>query len=493
MSSDVAIRVRDVSKHYLMFERPEDRLKQMIVPRLQRLAGRPPKRYFQDFAALSGISFEVGRGETVGIIGRNGCGKSTLLQIVCGTLQPSTGTVEVNGRIAALLELGAGFNPEFTGRENVYMNAAILGLSRAETDARFDDIARFADIGIFIDQPVKTYSSGMYVRLAFAVAINVDPDILVVDEALAVGDEAFQRKCFARIEDIKDKGGTILFVSHGAQTIIQLCDRAMLFDRGEKILEGRPKTVVSQYQRLVNASKKSAGEIRRQIVASRIEAHGRHASQSDYGGAVNSQLGLAETESVALGAEFEPEAALAGLANSNTSGDDGLADYFDEDLVSQSVMANEERGARIDAVVMCTLSHRPVNVLSRGKRYKLVIDVTFLSPARDIAFGFAIKTATGLIIAGANNREISDGKFPSVEANQRIRATFEFICVLLPGVYFIGASVFGRSISTDPLMNRVVDALAFRVAFEPHLLSAGFADLSPSLQVERRDSNVSST
>src|SRR5262245_22220073 len=210
-SDDVAIRIRDVDKHYLIFARPEDRLKQMLVPRLQRLACRAQSRYYRDFAALTGVSFDIKRGETVGIVGRNGSGKSTLLQIVCGTLRPTHGTVEVNGRIAALLELGAGFNPEFTGRENVYLNAAILGLSRAEIDERFQSIADFADIGEFIEQPVKTYSSGMYVRLAFATAINVDPDILVVDEALAVGDEAFQRKCYARIEAIKEKGGTILF------------------------------------------------------------------------------------------------------------------------------------------------------------------------------------------------------------------------------------------------------------------------------------------
>ena len=255
MSSDgIAIRVRDVSKHYFLYARPEDRLKQSIVPRLQRLAGRTPAKYYRDFAALNGVSFEVRRGETVGIIGRNGSGKSTLLQIICGTLQPSSGSVEVNGRIAALLELGAGFNAEYTGRENVYLNAAILGLARSEIDQRFEAIARFADIGEFIDQPVKTYSSGMYVRLAFATAINVDPDILVVDEALAVGDEAFQRKCYARIEEIQAKGGTILFVSHAAQTIVQLCSRALLIDGGELLLEGRPKIVTGQYQRLMNAS-----------------------------------------------------------------------------------------------------------------------------------------------------------------------------------------------------------------------------------------------
>ncbi len=252
MSSDIAIQVKNISKHFLMFEKPEHRLKQMIVPKLQRLAGQQPKLYYRDFVAVNDVSFEVERGATVGIIGRNGSGKSTLLQMICGTLQPSHGSVLVNGRIAALLELGAGFNPEFTGRENVYMNAAILGLSRKETEERFEEIERFADIGIFIDQPVKSYSSGMYVRLAFAVAINVEPDILIVDEALAVGDEAFQRKCFARIEQIKENGATILFVSHGSQTIVQLCDRAILMDRGEVILDGVPKTVVNQYLRLLH-------------------------------------------------------------------------------------------------------------------------------------------------------------------------------------------------------------------------------------------------
>ncbi len=199
-SDDIAIRVTNLSKSYQIYETPRDRLKQFVLPRLQRIAGQAPRQYYREFRALNNVSFDVRKGETVGIIGRNGSGKSTLLQIICGTLTPTGGTVETRGRIAALLELGSGFNPDFTGRENVYLNASVLGLPQEEIETRFDDIAAFADIGDFIDQPVKTYSSGMIVRLAFAVAINVDPDILVIDEALSVGDELFQRKCFSRIE-----------------------------------------------------------------------------------------------------------------------------------------------------------------------------------------------------------------------------------------------------------------------------------------------------
>ena len=197
--TDIAISVQNLSKCFQIYDNPRDRLKQFVLPRMQR----EPKQYFREFWALKDVSFEIKKGETVGIVGRNGSGKSTLLQLICGTLNPTGGSVQTNGRIAALLELGSGFNPEFTGRENVYMNAAVLGLSKSEVDARFDDIAAFAEIGQFIEQPVKTYSSGMTVRLAFSIAINVDPEILIVDEALSVGDELFQRKCFSRIEAIR--------------------------------------------------------------------------------------------------------------------------------------------------------------------------------------------------------------------------------------------------------------------------------------------------
>ena len=234
-AEEYAIRVRGVSKRFAIYDAPRDRLKQMLMPRLARLVGRAPRQYHREFEALHDVSFAIRRGETVGIVGRNGAGKSTLLQIISGTLGPSSGEVETRGRIAALLELGAGFNPEFTGRENVFLNGAILGFSREEVARRFDEIAAFADIGDFIDQPVKTYSSGMYVRLAFAVQACVDPDILIVDEALAVGDIGFQYKCFKRMEVLKKRGVTILMVTHATGSVLEYADRCIVLDGGRVV------------------------------------------------------------------------------------------------------------------------------------------------------------------------------------------------------------------------------------------------------------------
>jgi ABC-type polysaccharide/polyol phosphate transport system ATPase subunit len=251
MSSEpVAIQVENLSKCYHIYDRPQDRLKQSIIPRLQRLLGRPPNRYNREFWALRDVSLTIRRGETVGIIGRNGSGKSTLLQIICGTLLPTGGRVETNGRVGALLELGAGFNPEFSGRENVYLNAAVLGLSREEIKARFDEIVAFADIGDFIDQPVKTYSSGMYVRLAFAVTIHVEPEILIIDEALSVGDLLFQMKCLDRMEEIRARGTTILFVSHGLEQVKRFCGSAVWLEQGRIRLIGESSFVSDQYRDL---------------------------------------------------------------------------------------------------------------------------------------------------------------------------------------------------------------------------------------------------
>ena len=239
MSDALAIDVKNVSKSYQIYEKPQDRLKQSFA--------RGRKQYFREFHALSDVSFEVKPGETVGIIGRNGSGKSTLLQIICGTLHPTSGNVAVNGRIAALLELGAGFNPEFTGRENVYLNAAILGLSQAEIDEKYQSIVDFSEIGPFIDQPVKTYSSGMYVRLAFSVAISVEPDILVVDEALSVGDLNFRNKCMRRIQELRDNGVTIFFVSHDLGTVQTICDRAIWLKDGRIEMSGPSVSVCQEF------------------------------------------------------------------------------------------------------------------------------------------------------------------------------------------------------------------------------------------------------
>jgi ABC-type polysaccharide/polyol phosphate transport system ATPase subunit len=224
MHSDVAISVKNLSKTYRIFGHPGDRIKQALT------FGQ--KQYHKEFTALKDVSFEIKKGETVGIIGRNGSGKSTLLQLICGILKPTSGSVEVNGRISALLELGAGFNPEFTGRENVYFQGAVMGITREEMARRFEDIAAFADIGEFIDQPVRTYSSGMFVRLAFAAAIHVDPDILIIDEVLAVGDAPFQQKCFDAIHRMQARGTTIIVVSHNPYQIERLCHTAGVFQQG---------------------------------------------------------------------------------------------------------------------------------------------------------------------------------------------------------------------------------------------------------------------
>jgi lipopolysaccharide transport system ATP-binding protein len=244
--SDIAIKVEHLSKCYPIFDTPRDRLKQMILPRLQRLAGRPATKYYREFWALRDVSFQVNKGESIGIVGRNGSGKSTLLQLICGTLAATGGALQVNGRVAALLELGSGFNPEFTGRENVYLNASVLGLSQQEIDNRFDEIAAFADIGDFLDQPIKTYSSGMTMRLAFAVIAHVDADVLIVDEALAVGDVFFVQKCMRFIRQFQEKG-TLLLVTHDTSGLQSLCQQALWLEKGIARGQGSVKKIAEDY------------------------------------------------------------------------------------------------------------------------------------------------------------------------------------------------------------------------------------------------------
>lgn len=252
MSSEIAIKVDNLSKCYEIYDDPRDRLKQFVLPRLQRTFGLSPQQYFREFWALKNISFDVKKGESVGIIGRNGGGKSTLLQIITGTLAPTSGVVTTHGRIAALLELGSGFNPDFTGRENVYLNGALLGFTNAEIDEKFDAIAAFADIGEHLNQPVKTYSSGMLVRLAFAVQVQVEPEILIVDEALAVGDALFQKRCFKQIEKLVSNGTTLLFVSHDQESVRTLTNRALLLHRGQSVAWGGASDVVLSYRKLLH-------------------------------------------------------------------------------------------------------------------------------------------------------------------------------------------------------------------------------------------------
>jgi len=280
MSSDTnAIVVNNISKCYQVYNKPVQRLKQILFDKKVEHSERVERLHYNEFWALQDINFVLPRGETLGVVGKNGSGKSTLLQIIAGTLTPTTGAVEINGRVAALLELGAGFNNEFTGRENVYLNASLLGLSKEQVDNKLDDILSFADIGHFIDSAVRSYSSGMLVRLAFAIQAQLDPEILIVDEALAVGDAKFQAKCFNRLKKLKENGTSILFVSHATEQIVTHCDRAILLNEGLLLTEDKPKVVVNQYLDLLfgknskanNAKNTNASELTDDVLNSPTE------------------------------------------------------------------------------------------------------------------------------------------------------------------------------------------------------------------------------
>jgi lipopolysaccharide transport system ATP-binding protein len=457
-SDDVAIRVQDLSKCYQIYGRPQDRLKQSILPRFQSLLGRDPIQYFREFWALKDLSFEVRRGETIGIIGRNGSGKSTLLQLICGTLVPTKGTVDTRGRVAALLELGAGFNPEFTGRENVFMNATVLGLAQQEIESRFDDIAKFADIGDFIEQPVKHYSSGMYARLAFAVAINVDPRILIVDEALAVGDEPFQRKCFARIEEIKRGGGTILFVSHSSSAIVALCDRAILLHGGQRIYSGSPKTAVGWYQKLMNARENTE-----QIAVEILQLESGSGADLPHG----------ETPPVQPMQNVEQPDTAASL---KADADDSAKNYrddasFDPNLISQSMVVYEENGARISNPCIRTLEGKPANVLTRGKRYRIHYQVDFYHTNDNVRFFSIIKSIQGVELGGGTYPKNRCNGF-SANKNQTVEVSLEFDCNLRPDTYFFNCGV-ARDGNT---LHRIIDAGIFRVMGDIDNFAIGVVD-----------------
>ena len=453
MSSEISIKVENLSKCYQIYAQPRDRLKQFVLPRLQSIAGKSPKQYFREFLALKNVSFEIKKGETVGIIGRNGSGKSTLLQMICGTLNPTGGSIQTNGRIAALLELGSGFNPEFTGRENVFLNAAVLGLSLGETKSRYDEIVAFADIGDFLDQPVKTYSSGMAVRLAFAVAINVDPQILVVDEALSVGDELFQRKCFSRIEAIKKNGATILFVSHAGSTIVELCDHAILMDAGEKLAMGKPKTIVGNYQKLLYAPIEKQQEIRQFIQTSLEE--------------VNLQ------ESIVKPLLLNPDSSFK-----KSNSEDDQVEFFDPNLKTASTLYYESHGARIENPEISTLNGEKVNCLRSGGTYRYTYSVHFEKDAYDVRFGMMIKAINGIELGGIGSSSQGFG-IEHVKADDLLKISFELNFNLVPGTYFFNAGCSGKVAEENIFLHRIVDAIAFRILpMSLNKVRAGYFDFA---------------
>ncbi len=453
--TDIAISVQNLSKCFQIYDNPRDRLKQFVLPRMQR----EPKQYFREFWALKDVSFEIKKGETVGIVGRNGSGKSTLLQLICGTLNPTGGSVQTNGRIAALLELGSGFNPEFTGRENVYMNAAVLGLSKSEVDARFDDIAAFAEIGQFIEQPVKTYSSGMTVRLAFSIAINVDPEILIVDEALSVGDELFQRKCFSRIEAIRANGATILFVSHSGGTIVELCDRAVLIDSGEKLAEGLPKKIIGRYQKLLYAPADKRNVIREQIRF----------------------LDKPAVESISIVNDISHNE-LASIKHTQLP-----EETFDPNLKPSSTIEYESHGAYIEAPELLTLAGEQVNNLVRGKTYRYTYTVRFAINASNVRFGMLIKTTSGIELGGGVSASSVRDSLAYVEAGDIYHVEFRFCCALNQSVYFLNAGVQGDINGSETYLHRLIDIAMFRVLPDSGSLATGVVDFGcyPEIELQK--------
>lgn len=422
-----ALRVDAVSKQYRIYDRPADRLKESLT--------RGRWKAHREFWALKNISFEVEAGTTTGIIGPNGSGKSTLLQIITGTLEPTHGSVWLEGRVAALLELGAAFNAEFTGIENIFMNATLMGLSKSETEALLPEIASFAEIGDFIYQPLKTYSSGMYIRLAFAAAIAVSPQILIIDEALAVGDAVFQHRCTRRIKEMQENGTTVLFVSHDPGAIRALCSRAILLDAGQMEVDGPPADVLDRYQKLIMAQ----------------------------------EAAYAEGE-LARHRERESEA-LPKISDAST-------------LAPQFTFRHGNGSAEVLSVDLLDATHERVSLIETGKLVHLRTRVVFHEDLEDAVYGFIIRNRHGIHLYGTNTQVqgIHNGR---LRAGQAVETTFTFNCWLAPDLYSISVAVHSpNAVSFDWLDG----ALYFRVFSDVPI--EGVANLDATVTSQLIDSAV---
>ena len=430
-SDEIAVRVSDLSKCYHIYDRPPDRLKQSVLPKLQRLIRKPPRQYYREFWALKDVSFEVKKGESVGIIGRNGSGKSTLLQIICGTLTPTSGTIETSGRIAALLELGSGFNPEFTGRENVYMNAAVLGLSKGEIDERFDDISAFADIGEFIEQPVKIYSTGMYVRLAFSVIAHVDAEILVVDEALSVGDAVFTQRCMRFIRSFQEHG-TLIFVSHDTSAVQNLCKTGIWLGNGQTQKMGTSKNVAEAY--LQYTLQEVYGDVAKLSATA-------SASDPAVTGGCRPEEGKSETAAI----DYGSRARVQDNSNNATGWKTGAAE-----LLSVSL----ER-----------LEPGPDGVFIGGERVRMILRAKANRALANPILGFLVRDRLGQDLFGENTLPFTDKTPRPVKQGQEFTGEFSFKLPMLPnGQYAVMASVADGDLYKNVQHHWLNDALIIHVS-----------------------------
>jgi lipopolysaccharide transport system ATP-binding protein len=423
--SDSIIIAENLSKAYRIWKSPSDRLKSPLLAGAasmlpkdsspQRALNSHAARGWRDFYALREISLTVQRGEAVGIIGRNGSGKSTLLQIIAGTLQPTQGRIETRGRVAALLELGAGFNPEFTGRENVYLNAAILGFTHKEVDARFADIAAYAEIGDFIEQPVKTYSSGMVVRLAFAVAVNVDPDILIIDEALGVGDARFQLKCARTIDRFIAKGVTLLFVSHDASMVKRLCNHAVLLEHGCVVYAGKPNDVVNLYSKLT------------------IEGNSVDSLKADI---TALQAAQAIRAAQAEASPLSPKAVTPANGEAPIKqAEELLAEERSHVQLSGQEFAYGGESGRILSVTVLDVTRKARTWFTTGERVVVRMVVEADDDCPEPIFALTVKNTAGTEIYGTNTL-FSKQPAPALKAGGQHEVDFTFDLDLMPGHYF---------------------------------------------------------
>lgn len=442
MAEDIAISVNDVSKMYKLYDNPMDRLKESL--------GLSRKKKYKEHYALNHVSFQVHKGETVGIIGTNGSGKSTILKIITGVLSPTGGEVSVNGRISALLELGAGFNGEYSGLENVYLNGSMIGFSREEIDAKLQSILDFADIGEFIHQPVKTYSSGMFVRLAFAVAINIDPEILIVDEALSVGDVFFQAKCYRKFEEFKEMGKTILFVSHDLSSIGKYCDRVVLLNKGEKLAEGGAKEMVNLYRRVL----------------------------------VN-QYDDADLEEGAENAEAGQDGQLTdGTAGENVSKKEhagGGRAMKDSLNLNPKVL---EYGSKLGEIVDFAIRDDTgmiTNVIEKGKEFSVQMKVRFQADVNDPIFAFTLKDLKGTEITGTNTMYEHTPVKPQKAGDVR-EITFKQIMPLEAGEYMLCLGCTGYKDGDFTVFHRLYDVCNLTVITDKK--AVGYFDIFSKVSVK---------
>lgn len=442
--NDNAITVDHVSKLYKLYDKPSDRFKEAM--------GLTKKKLYREHYALRDVSFNVKRGESIGIIGTNGSGKSTMLKIITGVLNPTEGQVNVNGRISALLELGAGFNGEYSGIENVYLNGTMNGFTREEIDARMDEILRFADIGEFVNQPVKTYSSGMFVRLAFAVAINIEPEILIVDEALSVGDVFFQAKCFRKFEEFREMGKTLLMVSHDLSSISKYSDKVILLNQGTKVDEGEPKYIVDLYKRfLVHQEGDPEAEKKQKKEAAKATPE--------------------EQEAAKKATEEQKEKEVAGLALEAGSG-------F---RMNPNVLEYGEKRAEITGVAIYDENGLCTNTLEKGTRFRIAMQVKFHEEVQEPICAYTIKDARGTEITGTNTMYEHNDIKPK-KPGDVITVTFEQELDLQGGEYLLSFGCTGYRDADFHVYHRLYDACSLTVVSTKN--TVGFFDMNSKVTIE---------